>query len=655
MFLIPFMVQAESLPDTYPARFAGADRYLTAIQISQAGWATSANVVLARGDDFPDALAGAVLAQKMQAPLLLTDPGFLRPEVQTEIQRLGASKAYLLGGPAALSTNIESELDSLGITSERLQGIDRYGTAANIARLTNMQGAEAFLVNGYMFADSLSISSYAAAHNMPILMTDASLLPEETEKILAELKINKVTIIGGTGVVSLTVENTLKGMGYETRRIAGSDRYQTNIQVIQNLDFQRTGIFVATGENFPDALAGAVLAARQNQPLFLIKDKLIPEPTSAYLNTLRPQIAEFTILGGYGLIPYGTDSIIRTGSLKPRFSLQYWEAHSLDTYLGELNLIPANAGEYIDFISPNWYSLNDIPDSETAADGSFFEVNDMSKNDYRLLVEAAQARGLRVLPIIGSGWSSENKAALDSLLVSDSARSNLISGLVEMLQETGSDGIVIDFEYLSDSSGPYLTQFIKELSPQLKAQNKLLIMAVVAQTSADDRYLGFDYSQLAQNVDYLNIMTYDYSTYAPGPVAPLDWVTEVLDFTKNQGIAMNKVLLGIPYYGRDWTTTDEGHTADYVGLSTAVETTTSFEADVQRLTNSSDPVGIPYFTYTDESMDEHTVYYDDPQSWEAKLTILDKYGLGGIGSWSLNWLDKETADQLFPLLQQHLR
>lgn len=375
----------------------------------------------------------------------------------------------------------------------------------------------------------------------------------------------------------------------------------------------------------------------------------------AYLNTLRPQIAQFTILGGYGLIPYGTESIIRTGALKPRISLQYWQADNLAAYQSQLNLFPAQASEDMDFISPNWYQLNDIPAGKTAADGSFSGVNDLSKDDYRQLVKAAQARGLKVLPIIASGWSNENKAALDSLLLSKTARSNLISGLLEMLQETGSDGIVVDFEFLSDSSGPYLTQFVKELSPQLKAQNKLLIMAVMPRTSAGDHYQEFAYPQLAQNVDYLNIMTYNYSTSVPGPIAPLDWVKEVLDFTKDQGLDLNKVLLGIPYYGRDWTTTAEGYTGVSVGLSTALQTATFYKAYVRRLTNSSDPAGIPYFTYTDTAQAEHTVYYDDPQSWEAKLSLLDKYGLGGIGSWSLKWLDKEATDQLFPLLQQYLR
>jgi spore germination protein YaaH/putative cell wall-binding protein len=655
LFLLPFPGLAETSPDTYPTRLAGADRYHTAIQISQAGWATSANVVLARGDDFPDALAGAVLAQKMQAPLLLTDPGALRPEVQAEIQRLGTGKAYLLGGPAALSANIANKLASLGITSQRLQGTDRYGTAASIARLTNAPGAEAFLVTGYKFADALSISSYAAAHNLPILMTDPDSLPEATEEILTELHIKKITIIGGTGVVGSAVENTLKGRGYETRRIAGSDRYQTNLRVIQTLDFTRTGMFIATGENYPDALAGAVLAARQNQPLLLIKDKIIPEQTFAYLNSLRPQIAQFNVLGGYGLIPYGTESIIRTGSLQPRISLQYWDSNNLAGYQSQLNFFPANASQFMDFISPNWYKLNDIPAGQTAADGSFSGANNLSPSDYRQLVQAAQARGLKVLPIIASGWSIENQAALDSLLASKTARSNLSSRLLAMLQETGSDGIVVDFELLSDSSGPYLTQFVKELGPQLKAQNKLLVMAVMPRTVAGDRYQEFNYPQLARNVDYLNIMTYNYSTSVPGPIAPLGWVKEVLDFSKGQGLAMDKVLLGIPYYGRDWTRTAEGYTSAALGLSNALQKATSYKAAVRRLTESADPVGIPYFTYTDTAKAEHTVYYEDPQSWEAKLSLVDKYGLGGIGSWSLKWLDQEASEQLFPLLQQHLR
>jgi putative cell wall-binding protein len=652
---IPFLVQADSSPETYPTRLAGADRYLTAIQISQAGWSTSTNVVLARGDNFPDALAGAVLAQKVKAPLLLTEPGSLLPEVETEIKRLGVTRVYLLGAQAALSATVESKLKTLKITCQRLQGADRYGTAASIARLTGSPEAEAFLVSGYKFADALSISSYAAAHNIPILMTEANNLPGETMKILAEMKIDKITIIGGTGVVGTAVESALQGLGIKTSRIEGADRYQTNLNVIKNLDYDQSGIFVATGENYPDALAGAVLAARQNQPLFLLKDKVIPEQTSAYLNTVRPQIEQLTVFGGYALIPYGTESIIRTGSLSPRVSLHYWQAYNRAAYQSQLDLFPPNAADCVDFISPNWYKLNDIPDSQTAADGSFSGVTNMNSSDYCMLVKTAQAHGLKVLPIIASGWNEKGKAALDSLLASKTARSKLISGLLQMLRETGSDGVVIDFEFLSDVSGPYLTQFIRELSPQLKAQNKLLVMAVMARTSATDWYQEFNYSQLAQNVDYLNIMTYDYSVSAPGPIAPLDWIKKVLNFTKSQGVAMNKVLLGIPYYGRDWTATAEGYNGASVAFSSAEKAIASYDAEVQRLTTSSDKVGIPYYTYTDTKLAQHTVFYDDLQSWEAKLSLLDQYGLGGIGSWSLMWLDDNTTGQLFPLLQQHLR
>ncbi|MDD4346979.1 MAG: cell wall-binding repeat-containing protein [Desulfitobacteriaceae bacterium] len=652
--LIALIVRAESSSDT-SLRLAGSDRYLTAIQISQAGWSSSANVVLARGDNFPDALAGAVLARKIKAPLLLTESSQLRPEVEAELQRLEVTKVYLLGAQAALSPAIESRLTDLSINFQRLQGADRYGTAADIARITGAPDAEAFLVTGYQFADALSISSYAAAHNIPILLTDLNSLPGETVQILKELKIKNITIIGGPGAVSLAVENSLKESGYIIERIQGADRYETNINVIQTLKFNRTGTFFATGENYPDALAGAVLASEQNQPIFLIRDKQIPDQTLAYLNTLRPQIQQFTVFGGYALIPYGTESILRTGSLNPRISLQYWQAYNYEGYQNELQVIPGNAAAVVDFVAPNWYCLNNIPSGQTAADGSFSGNNAFSDNDYVKLVKAAHTRGLKVLPIIASSWNNDGKAALDSMLADKNSRTNLINGLTEMIRKTGSDGVVLDFEYLSDTSGPNLTQFTKELGAQLKAQNKILVMAVMARTSSTDWYPEFDYPRLAQNVDYLNIMTYDYSTSVPGPIAPLDWIKKVLVYTKSQGVAMNKVLLGIPYYGRDWTETPSGYQRASVSLSTALKTSSDYKAALQRLTSSSDSTGIPYYTYTDTAGAAHTVYYDDPQSWEAKLSLLDQYNLGGIGSWSLMWLDSDTAAKLFPILQRHLR
>lgn len=667
LFLINLMVpplgnaQALAAAVNAPLRIAGSTRYDTAIQISQASWSSADSVVLARGDDFPDALAGAVLAKSTQVngPLLLTDSQQLLPEVLTEIQRLHARQVYILGGTGAVSTEVEHTLSQNNLTVHRIAGQDRYETAARIALEAVSGSAQVFLASGNSFADALSVSSYASAHGIPLLLTDFKTLPSVTLQALKKLGAHSITLIGGDGVISPSIQQELAKLGFSVDRLAGADRYLTNITVLNKLNYNTNTVYAATGADFPDALAGAVLAAEGDHPILLVPPGNFNSGTLSYLQARRTEGALFTLLGGWGVINYGVEGIIRTGSVNPRISLQYMQAYgssSLNTYLNQLSLLPSTATDGADLLAPNLFSLDNLASGQSVASGSFSGPWKLSDSSYSQLVAAAHAKGLKLLPLIGSSWNAEGKATLDLTLTQAASRSALVDQLVSMVQTIGADGLVLDFEYMSASSGPYLTQFVQALSEQLHAHNKLLIEAVPARTSSSDWYTEFNYPDLAQYVDYLNIMTYDYSTSAPGAIAPLSWMKNVLSFAQSQGVNMGKVLLGIPYYGRDWTKTgDTAYSKQSVGPAAAASTAAEYQAVVQRDTSNGDTVGIPYYTYTDSSNAQHTVYFDDLKSWDAKLGLLDTYGLGGIGSWSLFWLTKDNAPSVFALLQAHLR
>ncbi|MFZ3101754.1 MAG: cell wall-binding repeat-containing protein [Desulfitobacteriaceae bacterium] len=665
--------QAADLSPRYQ-RLAGLDRYNTALQISQDGWTTSSTVILTRGDDYPDALAGAVLAHKLNAPLLLTESNTLTPAVLTELQRLQAQKVYLLGGTGALSPSVEQALQSAHLSTERLQGRDRYETAAAIALAVSGNSDKVFLVSGSGFADALSISSYAASQGIPLLLTGTNNVPPPTLHALQTLGVHSVTLIGGTGVLSPTVQAQLEKLQLVVNRLAGSDRYQTNASVLTNLTFNLSKIYVATGESFPDALVGAALAAQQNNPILLIPPTNINSTTTAYLNAQRTSGSAFTLLGGWGVLPYGTESIIRTGSSTPRLSLQFVQGSkgvSYSAVLNQLNAIPSPATDYVDVVAPSWYTLNDPPNGSSTADGSINGVWDGSSTSgqYYQYVNSAHERNLKVLPVIAGCLAGSS--GTDSVLTSAVARGNLVNQITQSLQATGADGIVIDFETMQTSSGSGLTQLMQALYTRLHPLNKLVVIAVMSRTdpAAEPWSAEFNYHDLAQSVDYLDIMTYDYSTSTPGPIAPLDWVDKVLSYTQSQGVDMSKVLLGIAYYARDWTAIppsgDEPtiYTHSHLEYSGAMATAKTYNALIQRDTSSytsksnlKDTVGIPYFLYKDSTQAQHTVYFEDPASWEAKLNLLDKYNLGGIGAWSLYWVNSDTtANQLFPLLKSHLR
>lgn len=630
-------------------RLAGNDRFATAVDIAQAGWTSANTVVLARGNDFPDALAGATLAHssKVNGPLLLTDSSSLTPETWQEIQNLHAQNVYLLGGPGAISPTVESFLENQHLNVTRIAGADRYGTAAQIASAAVSTSTSAFLASGNSFADALSISSYAASQGIPLLLSDTNQVPQATLAALKQLGVHSITIIGGTGVISQAVESQLQNLGYSVNRLAGSDRYATNMDVLNHFNMNNSQIYVATGANFPDALSGAALAAQGNHPVCLIPSQGLSANTTSYLNTWRTSGSSFTLLGGFGVISYGMESLIRTGSAQARISLQYWDGYSsYNTYLKELNLIPGNATDYVDFLAPNWIdSVN--------SNGTYTGRWDASSPYYTELASAAHQRGLKVLPLITSDGS-----IIDPLLANATARNNLVQNLSKMVQNTNSDGIVIDFELLSDTDGPNLDQFMQSLYAALHSQNKIVVLTVGPKTASTPWYAEFDYPKLIQDCDYLDIMTYDYhySTSAPGPIAPLANVEEALNYAQSQGIDMNKVLMGLPYYGRDWTESNGSWSSTSLSLSDALATAAAHKVTtLQRDTSGGDSAGVPYYTYTDSNSVVHTVYFDDLISWDTKLKLLDQYNLGGIGAWSLSWVSSDTAQQLFPLLQEYLR
>ncbi|WP_018305586.1 cell wall-binding repeat-containing protein [Desulfitobacterium hafniense] len=662
--IIPEEVKAETSM-TQPLRLAGTSRYDTAIQVSQSGWNYADAVVLARGDDFPDALAGVVLAKSslVNGPLLLTETAQLSEGVLEEIQRLGATKVYILGSPGAVSEKVENTLADQGLTVERLEGTNRYGTAGEIAKAAVPQAEKVFLASGSDFPDALSISSYAAAQGIPLLLTEKKSVPEVTLETLQALGVSEVTLIGGEGVILPEVKAQLEDLDYTVDRLSGADRYGTNLEILNNLSFNTEAVYIATGAKFPDALAGAALAAQNNHPIVLAPPKAFSEEGMSYLGSRRDEGASFTLLGGWGVISYGMESIIRTGNVNPKISLQYWDGYaSYETYLRQLSLIPGKATDYVDYVSPNWRG-------SIGTDGSLKLVWDESSSNYKQLTNMAHGLGMKVLPLInGSG------ATLNTLLKSPAAREKLIGEIVVLLKNTNADGVVIDFETpldYGDAKDPYdgvrndLTAFMESLHSELQSMNKLVVMAVMPRMSSSQYWLdAYDYKALSQAVDYLHVMTYDhhYRTSAPGPISPYPWIKQVLTYIQGQGVDMSKVLMGIPYYGRDWVVDGKDangnptYNSTAFGYSKALELADSYGATISYSKyNDADPVGTPTFKYTDEKGVDHTVFFDDYTSWNAKLSIINEFGLAGVGPWAMGWVDENTAEGLFPLLNQHLR
>lgn len=290
------MIRAHVLYSSSVARLAGRNRYETAVKVSKDGWATSESVVLARGDQYADALAGATLAYSLDAPILLTNPTKLTEVTATEIERLGASKVYILGGDGAVGANVVNALKAMGLTTERISGSNRYKTAAKISEIVAPTGTDrVILTSGMDFPDALSAGAYAARHGIPILLTRGDRLSPEAEAAIEKLNATTTILIGGEAVLSRVIEGAVPG----AVRIVGNNRYGTSVKVAEYFSPGSSKIYVATGLQFADALSGAVLAAKNDSGILLV-GKTVPSSVGNYL--FNAGFTEIVIFGGEGAI-----------------------------------------------------------------------------------------------------------------------------------------------------------------------------------------------------------------------------------------------------------------------------------------------------------------------------------------------------------------
>lgn len=284
------MVEYDAIVQREVERVSGVNRYSTATEISQEGWQTAETVVIARGDDFPDALAGASLAYKLDAPILLTGKDSLPQETIAELIRLKAKKVVILGGTGAVSAKVENALKGMNLGIERIAGKNRFETAKLIAAKLGGNPDTAIVAYGQDFPDALAVASYAATNGYPILLVNKNSTPAETKAMLTGIK--KTIVVGGEGVISADVFKELPN----AERIGGKNRFETAANLINTLGLATDKVFVANGRGFADALTGSVLAAKQNAPLLLVEKDKIPAETLKVL--VNNGVKDVMILGG---------------------------------------------------------------------------------------------------------------------------------------------------------------------------------------------------------------------------------------------------------------------------------------------------------------------------------------------------------------------
>jgi putative cell wall-binding protein len=294
----------------------GTDRIGTAIEVSKEAFPEGSDwVVIATGFNWPDALGGASLAGALDAPILLTSTTALPASVMTEIRRLGASYAYVLGGTPAVSTGVETALKrELGADNViRLSGKNRYETSYAIAEETAAimewsgpgRPDHCFIATGSNFPDALGASPIAAAYGWPIVLVPPG-GPYRADGIIDIIRRTTAgppIILGSTDVVSgdLSLQLSIEFGPDNVQRIYGRDRYATAVAVARwatnGRGFTWDNLALATGTNFPDALAGGVLQGRDRSILLLTPGTSLNDTVRGALVEHKGEIEAIRYLG----------------------------------------------------------------------------------------------------------------------------------------------------------------------------------------------------------------------------------------------------------------------------------------------------------------------------------------------------------------------
>jgi putative cell wall-binding protein len=299
---------------------AGTDAYDTAAQTAALGGYSAGldRVYVATRSGFADALAGGAAAGVSGSPILLVTRDSVPSETASELSSLSPQQIVVLGGPAAVSDQVASSLAQYATDSDPTQrvvrdaGADRWATSAAVSADAFPNGASTvYVATGVNFPDALSGAAMAAtaANRGPILLVPGTSIPDSVTAELHRLKssstpISRVVVLGGTTAVSASVASQLAQYGPVTR-LSGGSRFETSAAV-SAATYASTGtVFIATGTNFPDALAGAPVAARNGAPILLV----LPNTTPAAIQ------AEIDRLGATRIVVLGGSSAVGAGAI----------------------------------------------------------------------------------------------------------------------------------------------------------------------------------------------------------------------------------------------------------------------------------------------------------------------------------------------------
>lgn len=295
-------------------------------------------------------------------------------------------------------------------------------------------------------------------------------------------------------------------------------------------------------------------------------------------------------------------------------------------------------------VSPSYFDLND--------DGTLQEIKKINSS----FIKEMHEQSVAVVPFLSDHWDEDKaKAALEN-------KEELTSQIASTIEQYDLDGINVDIEHVTAEEREDYSQFVKLLKEKLPDEKTVSVAVAANPEGWNTGWQGaYDYSTLAQYSDYLMLMAYDehsVNNETSGPVASLSFVEKTIKYALSQKVSSKKIVLGVPFYGRLW---NDGGTI--LGIDVPIK---NVDILIERYNGEivyDEKYQSAKATFTVESNDEpstvngtkltpgtYTLWYENEESIKAKLQLVQKYNLKGVGIWNLG---KETA-QTWDYFEQSL-
>ncbi|MGO4369374.1 LysM peptidoglycan-binding domain-containing protein [Paenibacillus sp. MCAF20] len=398
---------------------------------------------------------------------------------------------------------------------------------------------------------------------------------------------------------------------------------------------QRGDTLWALSQKF-DVPLDNILAAnglRGDEPLVIGQSVIIPQQVTSHKVLVGESL--WAIAERYGLSlqqlmavnPISNPALIYPGQVItiPQATKPVTEVNAYTEKFGAAGVeIVNDIGQYLTYLSPFSYRVQ--------LDGSMIPLDDSA------IIKAGYAHRTAPMMVITNFENGTFSPEIAHAVLSNQpVQERLITDILAIMKNKGYLALNVDFEYVPPADRALYNAFLQKLVDRLHPSGYLVSTCLAPKISADQTgtlYEAHDYAAHGRIVDFVILMTYEWgwSGGPPRAVAPLNEVVKVLNYALTV-IPAGKIVMGMPLYGYDWTLpyVQGGKWAPTVSPQEAVRRAAKYGAEIKYDALSQSP----YYNYFDEQRREHTVWFEDARSVQAKFNIVKSYHLRGISYWVL--------------------